>query len=166
MDNHNDIVLAGCHHRSKRGRPLLSYTVLSNVRYTILLLLILLPCLPSCSPKIVEKVVYQHDTTTVHHRDSIFRKDSVYVKEWMKGDTVYIDRFRDRYIYKDRWRDSIRVVCDSVAFETIKEVKVEKPLSWWQKARMGAFWWLLAGLAACLGWIFRKQLLSLFGKLL
>ena len=159
MDNHYDIVLAGCHHRSNRGRPLLSYTVLSSVLFTSLLILLL--CLPSCSPKIVEKVVYQHDTTTVHHRDSIFHRDSVSVREWMKGDTVYIDRFRDRYIYKDRWRDSIRVVRDSVAFETIKEVKVEKSLSWWQKARIGSFWWLLAGLVACLAWIFRKQLFGL-----
>ena len=83
------------------------------------------------------------------------------MKEWTKGDTVFIDRFRDRYIYKDRWRDSIRVVRDSVAFETIKEVKVEKSLSWWQKARIGSFWWLLAGLVACLAWIFRKQLFGL-----
>ena len=161
MDNHNDIVLAGCHHRSNRGRPLLSYTVLSSVLFTSLLILLL--CLPSCSPKIVEKVVYQHDTTTVHHRDSIFRKDSVYVKEWMKGDTVYIDRFRDRYIYKDRWRDSIRVVRDSVAFETIKEVKVEKPLSWWQKARIGSFWWLLGSVIALLAWSFRKPLMKCLG---
>lgn len=163
MDSFNDIVLAGCHHRSKRGRTLLSYTVLSITIFPIVLLLFFLP---SCSPKIIERVVYQCDTTVVHHRDSIFRKDSVYVKEWMKGDTVYIDRFRDRYIYKDRWRDSIRVVRDSVTVDRVKEVKVEKPLSWWQKARMGAFWWLLAGLVACLGWIFRKPLLSLFGKLL
>ena len=155
MDGFNDIVLAGCH-RKGRGRTLLSYTVLSITIFPILLLF-----LPSCSPRIIEKVVSQRDTTVVHHRDSIFRKDSVYVKEWMKGDTVYIDRFRDRYIYKDRWRDSIRVVRDSVAVETIKEVKVEQPLSWWQKARIGSFWWLLAGLVACLAWIFRKQLFGL-----
>ena len=41
-----------------------------------------------------------------------------------------------------------------------KEVKVEKPLSTWQKFRIGAFWWLL-GLAA-VGW--RKQLLWLIRK--
>ena len=156
MDNNNNIVLAGCHHRSNLGRTL-SYTVISIILYPI----ILLSALPSCSPKIIERVVYQSDTTVVHHRDSIFRKDSVYVKEWTKGDTVYIDRFRDRYIYKDRWRDSIRVVRDSVAVETIKEVKVEKPLSWWQKARIKAFRWILGGLLACLAWIFRKPLLAL-----
>lgn len=159
MDSFNNIASAGCH-RKGRGRTLLSYTVLSITIFPILLLTVL----PSCSPKIVERVVHQSDTTVVHHRDSIFHRDSVYVKEWTKGDTVYIDRFRDRYIYKDLWRDSIRIVRDSVAVETIKEVKVEKPLSWWQKARIGSFWWILAGLVACLAWIFRKQLFGFIIK--
>ena len=47
------------------------------------------------------------------------------------------------------------------AQETIIEKEVEKPLTWWQKARLGAFWWLLGGLVACLAWIFRKPLLKL-----
>ena len=48
----------------------------------------------------------------------------------------------------------------------IKEAKVEKPLTWWQKVRIGAFWWLLAGLASCLCWIFRKPIISLVKKFL
>ena len=162
MDNHNDIVFAGCHHRGNRGRTLLSYTVLSITIFPILLLLFL----PSCSPRIIEKIVSQRDTTVVHHRDSIIHRDSIYVKEWTKGDTVYIDRFRDRYIYKDRWRDSIRVVRDSIAVEAVKEVKVEKPLSWWKRAKLGAFWWIIAGLAACLVYIFRKPLMGLIKGIL
>jgi len=122
--------------------------------------------LPGCSPKIVERVVYQRDTTTVHHRDSIYFRDSVYVKEWLKGDTVYIEKFKDRYIYKDRWRDSITVRVDSIAVESVKEVKVEKPLSWWQKFRIGAFWWLLAGLSGALVWIFRKPILAFIKTLI
>lgn len=47
---------------------------------------------------------------------------------------------------------------DSTAIET---VEVEKPLSWWQKARIGAFWWLAGALALALCWIFRKPLLAL-----
>lgn len=43
----------------------------------------------------------------------------------------------------------------------IKIVKVEKPLSWWQKARIGAFWWLCGALVLALLLIFRKPLLSL-----
>ena len=122
--------------------------------------------LPSCSPKIVEKWNTQYVYRDVHHRDTVITKDSVYIREWMKGDTVFVEKYKDRFVYRDRWRDSIIVKRDSVAVETLKEVKVEKPLSWSQKVRIGAFWWLLAGLAACLVWIFRKPLLSWFPKLL
>ena len=119
--------------------------------------------LTSCSPKIVEHIVIQRDTTMVHHRDSIFTKDSVYIKEWMKGDTVYIDRFRDRYIYKDRWRDSISV--REVHDTTTVEKKVEKELTAGQKTKIGAFWWLVLGLAASLVYIFRKPILALIRRL-
>ena len=42
----------------------------------------------------------------------------------------------------------------------ITEVKVDKPLSWWQKFRIRAFWWLLGGLILSFGWVFRKPLLK------
>ena len=125
----------------------------------LVVVLILLPILSAgCSPKIIERVVYQRDTTVVHHRDTTFRRDSVYIREWMNGDTVYIEKYKDRFVYRDRWRDSIRVVRDSVAVETIKEVKVEKPLSWSQKAKIGAFPWILLALIGAVLWIFRKYL--------
>ena len=115
----------------------------------------------SCSPKIYERVVYQHDTTYVQSVkvDSIFRKDSVFVKE--KNDTVYIykERIRDRYVFR---HDTLRLVkVDSVAVERVKEVKVEKPLSAWKSAKIGAFWWLLAAVLLLLLWTFRKPILKL-----
>ena len=110
--------------------------------------------LSSCSPKIVERVVVQHDTTTVHHRDTTYRRDSVYIREWLKGDTVYVDRFRDRYVFRDRWRDSVTV--REVHDTTAVQVEVEKPLSWAQKAKIGAFPWVLLALLGALVWIFRK----------
>ena len=119
-------------------------------------LVLLLAACVSCSPKIVERIVVQHDTTTVHHRDTTYRRDSIYIREWMKGDTVYVDRFRDRYVFRDRWRDSIRVVRDSALVEHIKEVKVEKELSWAQKAKIGAFPWLVLAVIGAALWIFRK----------
>ena len=111
-----------------------------------------------CSPKIVERVVYQRDTTVVHHRDTTYRRDSIWMKEYVKGDTVYIEKYKDRFVYRDRWRDSIRVVRDSAVVEHIKEVKVEKNLSWSQKAKIGAFPWLLLALIGAVLWIFRKYL--------
>ena len=115
----------------------------------------------SCSPKIYERVVYQHDTTYVQSVkvDSVFRKDSVFVKE--KGDTVFIykERIRDRYVFR---HDTLRLVkVDSVAVERVKEVKVEKPLSAWKSAKIWAFWWLVAAVLLLLLWTFRKPILKL-----
>ena len=113
--------------------------------------------LAGCSPKIIEKVRTEYITETVHHRDTTYSRDSIYIREWMKGDTVYLDRYRDRYIYRDRWNDSVKVV--EVHDTTSVQVKVDKPLSWSQKAKIGAFWYILAGLILSLAYIFRKPIL-------
>ena len=120
----------------------------------------------SCSPKVIESVVVQHDTTLVHHRDSVFHRDSIYVREWVKGDTIHHYEYRDRIIYKDRWRDSIVTKVDSFAVETIKEVQVEKPLSVWQRAKLGLFWWLVLAVLGLGVWAFRKPLGGWFTKIL
>lgn len=115
--------------------------------------------LPGCSPKIVERVSYVHDTTNVVRIDSVryYQRDSIFVRE--KGDTVfqYVERIR----YRDRFRIDTLVQMREVRDTAFVERKVEKPLSWWQKARIGAFWWLCGALALALLWIFRKPLLSM-----
>jgi len=118
----------------------------------------------SCSPKIVEKVVYQHDTTQVVRIDSVryWQRDSVYIRE--KGDTVY--HYVEKIRYRDRFRIDTLVQVRESHDTTVVERKVEKELSVGQKAKIGAFWWLFAGLAACLGWIFRKPLLALLKSLI
>lgn len=121
--------------------------------------------LPSCSPEIVERWHTQYVYQDVHHRDTLVTKDSVYIREYVKGDTVYIEKYKDRFVYRDRWRDSIIVKRDSVAVETLKEVKVEKPLSWSQKVRIGAFPWLLLVAVGLAVWTFRKPLRGCFTKL-
>lgn len=115
--------------------------------------------LPGCSPKIVERVSYVHDTTNVVRIDSVryYQRDSIFVRE--KGDTIfqYVERIR----YRDRFRIDTLVQMREVRDTAFVERKVEKPLSWWQKARIGAFWWLCGALVLALLWIFRKPLLSL-----
>ena len=119
--------------------------------------------LAGCSPRVVEHIVHQHDTTYVGHTqiDSIFRRDSIFVKE--RGDTVYIykERIRDQY---KLLRDTVTVVrIDSVAYAAVKEVKVTQPISEWRQAQIRAFWPLLIALAAALLWIFRRPILRLIG---
>ena len=126
-----------------------------RARRAVLVLLAAVLC-AGCSPKIVERIVVQRDTLQVHHRDTTYRRDSIYIREWMKGDTVYVDRVHDRYVFRDRWRDSISV--REVHDTTSVQVQVEKELSWGQKAKIGAFPWLLLALLGALLWIFRKFL--------
>ena len=122
----------------------------------VLFICIILLSFSACSPKIIEKVKTEYVYQDVHHRDTTVVRDSVWLKEWIKGDTVYVDRYRDRYVYRDRWRDSVSIV--EKHDTTSVEVKVEKPLSWGQKAKIGAFPWLLLALIGALLWIFRKYI--------
>ena len=83
-------------------------------------------------------VVQRSDTTSYVQRsathDTIYLRDSVYVREVMKGDTVYLTRTQ----YRDRWRtDTIyQSKLDSIPYpvEVIKEVPAE--LTWWQQTRL------------------------------
>ena len=128
----------------------------------LLLSVILLTLASSCSPRIVEHIRYQHDTTYVVRRDSVrfYDRDSIYIRE--KGDTVY------KYVEKWRWRDRVRVDTfyrtrvDSVAVEREKIVEVEKPLSGWRKWQIGAFWWLCVAVVLLLLWTFRKFIFKIF----
>lgn len=112
--------------------------------------------LASCSPRIVERVVAQHDTTYIVKRDSVtfYDRDSIFIRE--KGDTVY------QYVERWRWRGRVRVdtiiriKVDSLTVERIKEVPVQIPLSGWERLKIGAFWWLLGLVAVLLLWTFRK----------
>lgn len=126
-----------------------------------LLLLAAMAAASSCSPRIIENIRYQRDTTYVQQVkvDSVYRRDSVFIRE--KGDTViiYKERIRDRYVFR---HDTLRLVkVDSVAVERVKEVKVEKPLSAWETAKIEAFWWLVASVLLLLLWTFRKPILKL-----
>lgn len=113
----------------------------------------------ACSPRIVEsvrtEVVYRDRLV----RDSLCFRDSVFVSEKVKGDTVYLEKISYKYVYRDKMRT------DTLVHErrdtTFVEVRVEKPLTFTQNVKIGAFWWLLASVIVAIGWIFRKPLLRL-----
>lgn len=118
----------------------------------------------SCSPKVIEHVrteyVYrdrtQHDTTYVH--------DSTYIREYIKGDTVRIVEFREKYKYLYKCINKIDTVAvhDTLSVEKVREVKIERKLSWWQKFRLVLFPVMLLGLL----WAYRKQLLSIIKNII
>lgn len=53
---------------------------------------------------------------------------------------------------------ALGAACATIRIET---VEVAQPLTRWQELKIGAFWYLLAGLIAALLWIIRKPLLKL-----
>ncbi len=115
----------------------------------------------SCSPRIVEHLIVQRDTTFISNTDSVhhYQRDSIYIRE--KGDTIYI--------YKEhiRWRDRVRIDTllrverDSIVVERPVEDKVEKPLSLAQRLKLRLFWGLMAASLLLGAWTFRKPLLKL-----
>lgn len=115
----------------------------------------------SCSPRIIEHTTVQRDTVYKVRTDSVavLQRDSVFIRE--RGDTVFI--YKERLRYRDRVKiDTVRLVkVDSLTVERVKEVKVEKPLSWGQRLKLRLFWGLLILVAGLGLWTFRKPILKL-----
>ena len=139
----------------RKAEPWENWLVIAAI---IVLFILILVCGTGCC---AQREIIRRQTDTLYVEkvqvDSIYKRDSVMVRE--KGDTVYIykEKIRDRYRLL---RDTIRVVkTDTV--QTIKEVRVEKPLTWSQTVKQDAFWWLVGGLILSLLWIFRKPIINL-----
>ena len=84
----------------------------------------------------VEKVVTQVDSIYINkvQVDSIFERDSIFVYQYFKGDTVYCDKVSYVYRYRDKLRtDTIHHWnVDSVLMNHTRIVEVEKPPTIWQ----------------------------------
>ena len=107
------------------------------------------------------QTIYVRDTTYVSkvQVDSVFRRDSVFVKE--KNDTIYIykEKVRDRYRLL---RDTIyQHKVDSVYIDKERVVKVERQLTAWQRFKMRGFWALLAAMACWIVWKNKARILAL-----
>lgn len=92
-----------------------------------------------CSCKNVEYVpVIEHKTDTVIQtkvqKDSIWLHDSIFVKEWMAGDTVYRDRIQwhTKYVSKLVYDTTYISKTDTVPQPYPVTEYVEKKLSTWQ----------------------------------
>lgn len=87
--------------------------------------------------RIVEVERVKTDTTyiTQHQRDSIWLHDSIFMKEYQQGDTVFIlrDRWHTKYIESIKHDTTYIAKTDSVPVPYPVEVKVPRELSWWQK---------------------------------
>lgn len=128
----------------------------------LIAIIIAMVCVGCKSVEYVEVETIRLDT--LHHYelqyDSIVRIDSIYEKEYVKGDTVYLEKT------KYHFRDKVKMVTDTIV-EKVVEVKeipieVEKKLSVWDKVRIGIADCFLAivalGLLAfAIFWVIKKK---------
>lgn len=108
----------------------------------------------------VERV--SHDTVQVLRlqRDSIFKHDSIFVREYAHGDTVFLQTDRWHIQYRDRWHhDSIYVSRrDSIPVPYPVEKKVPAELNVWQQIRIWLGNIVLVALAVAVAyWTYRKR---------
>lgn len=108
---------------------------------TMVIALLLCSLLTSCKshePTIVERVRTDTVRITQQQRDSIYLRDSIFVNQWQKGDTIFRerDRWHTRYVMKERTDTFYKAKVDSVPvpYPVIKKVPAE--LTWWQQARL------------------------------
>ena len=108
----------------------------------VMLLFLLLLC--GCRTEYVPIESVRYDSVMIEKlmRDSVFVRDSVYLKE--KGDTVY--KYKDRFVYVYRGR------VDTFYMEKMREVEVpvpvERKLSWWERVKLEYAEWLIGVLVA------------------
>lgn len=111
------------------------------------------------------ETVYVRDTTYISKLqvDSVFKRDSIFMRE--KNDTIYVykEKVRDRYrLLRDTvYQHSV----DSVYVDKVREVKVEKQLNAWQKFRLRGFWVLAAMVGGYVVLKYRKHLFRALTKL-
>lgn len=91
------------------------------------------------------------DTTfiTRHQLDSIYLQDSTSTKESRRGDTVFVEVERLHRIYIERTKhDTLREAThDTIPKPYPVEVRVEKPITRWQRLRLRLADMLLCAMA-------------------
>lgn len=106
----------------------------------VLLFLFLCGCRTEYVP--IESVRYDSVMIEKLMRDSVFVRDSVYVRE--KGDTVFVGKDRYVYVYKNR--------IDTFFVERYRDVEVpvpvERKLTWWERVKLEYAEWVLGLIVA------------------
>lgn len=90
-----------------------------------------------CSPRVVETVVVRTDTLiqTRVEKDSVVMRDSVWVNQTQRGDTVWVEKVK----WVTKWEnhlahDTLYISkTDTVRVKDVVVKEVKKPLVWWQK---------------------------------
>lgn len=125
-------------------------------------IIIAMVCAGCKSVEYVEVETIRLDTLHhyVHQLDSIVRIDSIYEREYVKGDTIYKEK--EVYRYRNTHKAKVDTVRETKVEYIEKPIEVEKKLTKWQQFKINAGEWLLAGVALMLLlfaflWVIRKK---------
>lgn len=110
-----------------------------------------------CSHRYILVETVKHDSIFLAkiQKDSIFVKDSVYIKE--KGDTVFVDKFK--YIYQEVQKTDTLYISRTDSIQV--PYPVEAKLTRWQQLKMDMGGYLLLAITVCVAfyiirWLVRK----------
>lgn len=139
-------------------RSLMSFVTFFVTSRKWLIIMLLIPAICSCrSVKYVPVETVKTDSIYISNvlRDSIYRLDSIYIRD--KGDTVWVEKYK--YLFVDKLRhdtlylsrtDSIRV-----------PYPVEKELTRWQQMKLELGGWafgiIIAFALIIVGWLIYKS---------
>ncbi len=117
-------------------------------------MVIILLVLPSCKSVDVVTNAQVQEVQTLRTVDTVVLHDSIFIREVMRGDTVYLTRTE----YRDRWRT--RMVHDTIRDTQVVEKVIEKPpvryVPKFYKWCTGLFWALIALVIGY--WALRRRL--------
>jgi hypothetical protein len=94
--------------------------------------------LSACSTlKYIPVIETKTEYTDRFYRDSIYIRDSFYIKETNSNDTVWITEYRDRYIYKYINKIDSFILTDSIPYPvTIYADKIIYKRSFWDTVQI------------------------------
>ena len=91
--------------------------IIPFMRYlsSLFLFFLLVSCRSHDVPRIAQMDTDRHESHLLQRIDTIYRHDSIYIREVQRGDTVYLTRVE----WRDRWRTRVER-------DTVVDVRVEK----------------------------------------
>lgn len=130
----------------------------------MVLFFVMAVCAASCKTRYIAVPEYHVRDSVVMRcvKDSVLLRDSVFVNSYVKGDTVFVDKVKQTYVYKDRVRtDTVAVARrDSVPCVVEKKAAEYKYRERWYDGLCRRFTLavLIAAVAITVAWLVKKKL--------
>lgn len=129
------------------NRKLIAFILIWGVILTIILC-----SLAGCKTTEYVEVPVTHTEYVYRDRvDTSYVKDSVYIREQIKGDTVKVVEYRYRDRFREIWRTDTLVRCDTVS--VVRTEVVEKTVARMNSLQSAFFWLGLLAFFIVIGYV-------------